>query len=107
MFLEFTKYLIITLKRFSNNNKKNNKKINFPLENLDMSKFVIGYDKNSYKYDLFGICNHSGGCNGGHYTSFVKNANSNWYHFNDTNVSKMNVKDLKTNSAYCFFYRKR
>ena len=107
MFWNIPNILIITLKRFSNENKKNSKFIDFPLEKLDMSKFVIGYDKNSYKYDLFGICNHSGGCNGGHYTSFVKNANSNWYHFNDTNVSKMNVKDLKTNSAYCFFYRKR
>ena len=28
--------------------------------------------ENSYKYDLYGICNHSGGVAGGHYTSFVK-----------------------------------
>jgi ubiquitin C-terminal hydrolase len=107
MFWSLPNVLIITLKRFSNNNDKNNKKISFPLTKLDMSKYVIGYDKNSYKYDLFGICNHSGGVHGGHYTAYVKNANNNWYHFNDTNVSKIKITDLQTSSAYCFFYRKR
>ena len=69
MFWSLPDILIITLKRFSNNNQKNNKKITFPLTDLDMSKYIIGYDKKSYKYDLFGICNHSGGVSGGHYTA--------------------------------------
>jgi ubiquitin carboxyl-terminal hydrolase 8 len=106
MFWNLPDILIISLKRFSNNNKKNDKIIDFPLKNLDMSKFILGYDKNSYKYDLFGICNHYGGVNGGHYTAFVKNANESWYHFNDTNVSKIKNSDLQSNGAYCFFYRK-
>jgi ubiquitin carboxyl-terminal hydrolase 8 len=106
MFWNLPDILIISLKRFSNNNKKNDKKIEFPLKNLDMSKYILGYDKNSYKYDLFGICNHYGGVNGGHYTAFVKNANESWYNFNDTNVSKIKIDDLQGNGAYCFFYRK-
>jgi len=106
LFWNLPDILIISLKRFSNNNKKNDKKIEFPLKNLDMSKFILGYDKNSYKYDLFGICNHHGGVNGGHYTAFVKNANESWYNFNDTNVSKIKISDLQGNGAYCFFYRK-
>ncbi len=107
MFWSLPNVLIITLKRFSNSNEKNNKKISFPLKNLDMSEFVVGYDKEKYKYDLFGICNHMGGVNGGHYTAFVKNANNNWYHFNDTNVSKINKGNIQSESAYCFFYRKQ
>tara|TARA_B100000795_G_scaffold240226_2_gene202293 strand:- start:4838 stop:5869 length:1032 start_codon:yes stop_codon:yes gene_type:complete len=107
MFWNLPKILIITLKRFGNDNVKDPKNIIFPLEEMDMSKYILGYDKNSYKYDLFGICNHSGGVNGGHYTAFVKNANENWYHFNDTNVSKINKSQLQSNLAYCFFYRKR
>ena len=106
LFWNLPDILIISLKRFSNNNKKNDKKIEFPLKNLDMSKFILGYDKNSYKYDLFGICNHYGGVNGGHYTAFVKNANESWYNFNDTNVSKIKIDDLQGTGAYCFFYRK-
>ena len=107
MFWSLPNILIITLKRFSNNLQKYEKNIDFPLENLDMSKFILGYEKNQYKYDLFGICNHMGGTQGGHYTAFVKNANNSWYNFNDTNVSKINKVNLKTPFAYCFFYRKQ
>ena len=80
----------------------------FSSKDLDLSKYVIGYNKDSYKYDLYGVCNHSGGVHGGHYTAFVKNANNKWYHFNDTRVSEIsNIQQIKTNMAYCFFYRKK
>ena len=107
MFWSLPDILVITLKRFSNSNRKNNKKITFPLTNLNMEKYVLGYDKNNCKYDLFGICNHSGGVNGGHYTAFVKNANNKWYHFNDTRVSLIKPSNIQTEAAYCFFYRKQ
>ena len=108
LFWNLPDILVIILKRFSNNNQKNNEYIDFPVENLDLSKYVVGYNKMSYKYDLYGICNHSGGVHGGHYTAFVKNADKNWYHFNDTRVSKISdIQHIKTNMAYCFFYRKK
>ena len=106
-FWSLPKIMVITLKRFDNNNRKNQSFIDFPLENLDMRKYIVGYDKDSYIYDLYGICNHSGGSSGGHYTSYVKNANNKWYHFNDTNCNEINLGGLKTPLAYCFFYRKQ
>ena len=82
--------------------------VDFPLEGLDLSKYIIGYDKSSYVYDLYGICNHSGGSQGGHYTAFIKNANKKWYLFNDTMVNEVtNLAKLKGPQAYCFFYRKQ
>tara|TARA_B110000977_G_C11015579_1_gene469328 strand:- start:9 stop:1082 length:1074 start_codon:yes stop_codon:yes gene_type:complete len=107
MFWSLPEILVITLKRFDNNNRKNQIFIDFPLENLDMRKYIEGYDKDSYIYDLYGICNHSGGSSGGHYTSYVKTANNKWYHFNDTNCDEINLGGLKTPLAYCFFYRKQ
>lgn len=107
VFWNLPELLVITLKRFNNINEKNNEMVDFPLENLDFSKYVVGYNKDSYKYDLYGICNHSGGVSGGHYTAFVKNANGNWYHYNDTNVSQVKESNIKTNMAYCLFYRKK
>jgi ubiquitin carboxyl-terminal hydrolase 8 len=106
-FWSLPKIMVITLKRFDNNNRKNQSFIDFPLENLDMRKYIVGYDKDSYIYDLYGICNHNGGSSGGHYTSYVKNANNKWYHFNDTNCNEINLGGLKTPLAYCFFYRKQ
>ena len=106
-FWSLPEILVITLKRFDNNSRKNQRLIDFPLENLDLTKYIVGYDKDSYKYDLYGICNHMGGSAGGHYTAFVKNANKKWYLFNDTNWTEVNLGALKSSQAYCFFYRKQ
>jgi ubiquitin C-terminal hydrolase len=74
-FWNFPKILVITLKRFSpDGTRKMGNLITFPIQNLDLSKYVVGYKKNTYVYDLYGICNHMGGTQGGHYTSFIKNA---------------------------------
>ena len=108
MFWSFPEILVIDIKRFNSMNKKNQIMVDFPLDNLDLSKYVIGYNKHSYVYELYGVCNHSGSVMGGHYTAFVKNANGKWYHYNDTNVSEVNIEEqIKTPKAYCFFYRKQ
>jgi ubiquitin carboxyl-terminal hydrolase 2/21 len=108
LFWSLPTILVIDIKRFNASNWKNQILVNFPLENLNLSKYVIGYNKDSYVYDLYGVCNHSGSVLGGHYTSFVKNANDKWYHYNDTNVSEVSLEQqIITPKAYCFFYRKR
>ena len=106
-FWSLPEILIVDFKRFNNKNNKINSIITTPLYELDLSKYIIGYDKDTYQYDLFGICNHSGGCLGGHYTAFAKNANNKWYHFNDTQVNEINENNLITNKGYCYFYKKR
>ena len=107
-FWSFPSILVIDVKRFNASNRKKQNKVNFPLCGLDLSKYVIGYNKTSYIYDLYGVCNHSGGVSGGHYTAFVKNANGKWYLFNDTSVSEVgNTNNIISPKAYCFFYRKR
>ena len=106
-FWSLPEVLVITVKRFDNNGKKNQQMVDFPLENLDMREHIVGYDKDSYIYDLYGICNHSGGTAGGHYTAYVKNSNGKWYHFNDTNCNEVDLGSLKSPYAYCFFYRKQ
>ena len=107
-FWSFPTILVIDIKRFNYQNRKNQMMVTFPLENLDLSKYVTGYNKQSYVYDLYGVCNHSGNVLGGHYTSYVKNANGKWYHFNDTSVNEVAVEQqIISPKAYCFFYRKK
>ena len=98
--------LIVDFKRFNNANKKLNNIIRTPLLGLDLSKYVVGYNKDKYIYELFGICNHNGECLGGHYSAYVKNSNQKWYHFNDTNVDEISESQLITSKGYCYFYRK-
>jgi ubiquitin carboxyl-terminal hydrolase 8 len=99
--------LVIDLKRFTYDGKKIQKPINLELDDLDLTEFVEGYNKNSFKYELYGVCNHSGGVLGGHYTATVKVKSGDWYLFNDTNVSKINFTGENNTSGYCLFYRKK
>ena len=108
MYWSMPSIMVIDIKRFNNKNQKNQTHVTFPLEDFNVSDYVVGYKKESYIYDLYGICNHGGGVHGGHYTAFIKNANGKWYHFNDTSVTEVtNLSDLITPKAYCLFYRKK
>jgi ubiquitin carboxyl-terminal hydrolase 8 len=107
-FWSFPNILVIDFKRFNARFQKNQILITFPLDDLDLSEYVIGYKKETYKYELYGVCNHSGGVMGGHYTAYVKNANGKWYHFNDTSVSEVGLNDsIISPKAYVLFYRKK
>jgi ubiquitin C-terminal hydrolase len=109
VYWSFPKILVIDIKRVSAVNFKNKNQvlITFPITNLDLSKYVIGYCKTPYIYDLYAICNHSGGLLGGHYYSFIKIKNT-WFSFNDTEVNEItDLNKLITPNAYCFFYRKQ
>tara|TARA_B100000035_G_C21036620_1_gene571341 strand:+ start:4488 stop:5510 length:1023 start_codon:yes stop_codon:yes gene_type:complete len=102
------KIMIIDFKRFTNNLDKDNRYITFPINNLDMRKYIDGYNSADYIYDLFGICNHLGGTKGGHYNSYVKNLNGKWYLYDDTEVIEItDVENLVSSNAYCLFYRKK
>ena len=105
-FWSFPTILVIDLKRFTSNNLKDQRMVSFPV-NLDLSPYAIGYAPDSYKYELYGVCNHSGNVMGGHYTAFIRNANGRWYHMNDTSVSEICESEIITVKAYCLFYRKK
>ena len=105
-FWTLPKVLIVFFKRFDNHQRKLNYQIDFPLENLDMSKYVSGYNKSKFKYDLVAVSNHMGGCSGGHYFAYCKNADSKWYKFDDNVVSTSADLEKRVVSpmAYCLFY---
>lgn len=108
LFWSFPNILAIDLKRFNNRFQKNQIYVTFPLDDLDLSDYVIGYKKQNFKYELYGVCNHSGGVMGGHYTSYVKNANGKWYHYNDTSVTEVGINEsIVSPKAYVLFYRKK
>jgi ubiquitin carboxyl-terminal hydrolase 8 len=97
--------LVITLKRFSPCGRyKRNDLITYPLCDLDLSAYITGYNPQKYIYDLFGVCNHYGSTEGGHYTAFVLNSKKEWLHFNDGNCEIVS-DNVVVSSAYCLFYR--
>jgi ubiquitin C-terminal hydrolase len=107
-FFNLPEILVLDLKRFTHTVEKNNVLVDYPLDNLNLSSYVIGYDKYSYVYELYGVCNHMGNSIGGHYTTHIKNANGKWYHFDDMTITEIeDTTDIMSNNAYCLFYRKK
>ena len=103
------KVLIICLKRFFTKHNgifKNNQFVGFPIDNLNLVKYCEGYDKFNSIYNLYGICNHSGGSGGGHYYAYCRNSNDKWYEYNDKRVTEINKSLIITDNAYCLFYKK-
>ncbi|CAL0316655.1 unnamed protein product [Lupinus luteus] len=103
--------LVFHLKRFSYSRYLKNKLdtfVNFPIHNLDLTKYVKTEDGQSYVYDLYAISNHYGGLGGGHYTAYAKMADDNkWYHFDDSHVSPVTEAEIKSSAAYVLFYQRR
>jgi ubiquitin carboxyl-terminal hydrolase 8 len=103
--------LIIQLKRFKTMGQMRRKITNcidFPLTGLNLDDYC--FDKiQTDIYDLYGIVNHSGSLNGGHYIAHTKNRiNHKFYEFNDSHCVYMNDDSkLVDNSAYLLFYEKR
>ncbi|XP_037689924.1 ubiquitin carboxyl-terminal hydrolase 8 [Choloepus didactylus] len=100
--------LLVHLKRFSYDGRWKQKlqtSVDFPLENLDLSQYVIGPKNNLKKYNLFSVSNHYGGLDGGHYTAYCKNAaRQRWFKFDDHEVSDIAVSSVKSSAAYILFY---
>ena len=100
--------LILSLQRIDLlTGKKLMYKVKFP-QKLDIKEFIdkdCGYDQES-KYDLFGIINHKGSLNSGHYYSYIQNENKIWIEFNDSKVCELKNFSDCTDSVYALFYIK-
>uniref|UniRef100_A0A3B3DD89 Ubiquitin carboxyl-terminal hydrolase 8 n=1 Tax=Oryzias melastigma TaxID=30732 RepID=A0A3B3DD89_ORYME len=65
--------LLVHLKRFSYEGRWKQKlqtSVDFPLDNLDLAQYVIGPKQTLKRYNLYGVSNHYGGLDGGHYTAY-------------------------------------
>ena len=91
--IKYPPLLFITLKRFTNKNKKNNSKIEVPL----IMKF-------NSDYELIWCCNHQGSPMGGHYTCSVKT--DKWRFFDDDQIQEIPEEHLISPNTYCLLFRK-
>nr|XP_019935558.1 PREDICTED: ubiquitin carboxyl-terminal hydrolase 8 [Paralichthys olivaceus]XP_019935559.1 PREDICTED: ubiquitin carboxyl-terminal hydrolase 8 [Paralichthys olivaceus] len=100
--------LLVHLKRFSYEGRWKQKlqtTVDFPLDCLDLAQYVIGPKQNQKRYCLYGVSNHYGGLDGGHYTAYCKNATKQrWYKFDDHEVSEISTSSVKSSAAYILFY---
>ena len=107
VFWSFPDIMVVAMKRFTNMNRKLNLLIEAPMDDLNLTDFVRGYNKETYHYELFGIANHTGNAMGGHYYAYIKGKSGTWYEMNDTRVNIIKDEEVVTPRAYVFFYRKK
>jgi ubiquitin C-terminal hydrolase len=106
-FWKLPKYLIIFLKRFNNRMQKVDTVVDFPIDDLDLSKYTFGYDRTRANYNLVAVSQHMGGLGGGHYYALARNSNGKWYCYNDREVKHGDIGEFKTSMPYCLFYQRK
>ena len=109
-FFYLPKILCLCLSRFEKRGddyRKNDEYIDFPLNNLNMNKYIIYESNLNYIYDIFAVSEHYGSRYGGHYTAMCKNCDGNWYSYDDSNCSEASEKDVCSKNAYVLFYRRK
>ena len=108
--------LILHIKRFHislTSSTKLQHVIRFPME-LDLNPFMSGdyfealasgSDLSSTHYQLFGVIEHQGQLNSGHYVAFVEKPTG-WYRCSDSHVTQATVDQVLKADAYILFYRR-
>ncbi|PWZ24128.1 Ubiquitin carboxyl-terminal hydrolase 21 [Zea mays] len=95
------------LKRFTtldNSVKKIDKYVAYPLE-VDLKPFHSNPETvGELKYDLYGVVEHSGLPNYGHYVCTIRSSPSTWYLMNDSNVDSITDSSALNQEAYILFY---
>jgi ubiquitin C-terminal hydrolase len=81
-------YLMIVFKRFDPlTDAKINTIVEFNIDNLDLKQWAPGPGRETCVYEAAAIANHVGGRHGGHYFTFIRNQNGNWYVMDDDSIS--------------------
>lgn len=107
LFWSFPDVFIIHLNRLTDTGEKDTRTMSFPLKDLNLTRYVKGYNKQSYVYDLYGVCEHYGDMFHGHYISKICLSDGQWYTFNDLIITPLDENNVVDSNAYCLFYRKK
>ncbi|XP_046856973.1 ubiquitin carboxyl-terminal hydrolase 8-like isoform X2 [Xenia sp. Carnegie-2017] len=84
--------------------EKRQTNVHFPISCMDLSKFVLGPSKSS-QYQLYGVSNHYGSMQSGHYTAYCRNMyDHKWYKYDDSDVTSITESSVKSSAAYILFY---
>jgi len=110
------------LKRFEHSSRLHKKittRVDFP-EIVDMSPYISharngetgsGSDylvtKPDNRYVLFAVINHIGTLDAGHYTSYIRQHGSLWFHCNDHQILPASIDQVLDSEGYLLFYHKQ
>jgi len=109
------------LKRFEHSSRLHKKittRVDFP-EVIDMTPFISHARNNvsakkeyqgvpsNNKYVLYGVINHIGSLDAGHYTSYIRQHSDLWFHCNDHQILPASIPQVLDSEGYLLFYHKQ
>ncbi|KAF7356423.1 Ubiquitin carboxyl-terminal hydrolase 4 [Mycena venus] len=108
--------LVIHLKRFEINGRFSDKIdtfVDYPLKSLDLTNFMPPAAAPRcrqeplppYKYNLYGVTNHSGNLTSGHYTAYIADRDG-WKSCDDSSIRPVDEKQVVNQRAYVLFYKR-
>ena len=106
---ELPEMLVLQIKRFGEDEygffTKDNSEVMFS------ESLVIENENANHEYELYAFINHFGKTYGGHYTACcrgnISNSNTQWHHYDDSRVVRMNMEEVNKRNAYILFYRQK
>ncbi|KAM3177682.1 hypothetical protein ACTXT7_004064 [Hymenolepis weldensis] len=103
---------LISLKRFQATKcgwRKLTTLVEFPLTSLDMRPYLSEDVRiKETTYDLYGVVNHTGTLNEGHYYAHIKSESDGlWFRVNDIQCNEIPIQSVVTPDAYVLFYQRR
>ena len=104
-------YLILTLGRFSFDYtaRKINTPVEYPVDSPLSLEHLVANDaplQRTAEYELYGVIEHEGTLNRGHYTACVRLGDQ-WHYVNDSRVTKIDKSAVIGRNAYMLFYKWR
>ncbi|QQP50567.1 UBPY -like protein [Caligus rogercresseyi] len=103
--------LTIHLARFFNDGlwRKKQNVVEFDLEHVDFGRYVTSSEEGTLNtlsdFSLYGVCNHFGSMEGGHYTAYCySQVYSKWHKYDDNEVHEIDRSKVVTAAAYVLFY---
>jgi len=103
--------IIIQLVRFYNDglSRKRQNVVDFEINDLDLGVYARacgdGQLNQHRLYKLYGVCNHTGSMEGGHYTAYCySEPRGGWYKYDDHEVYEIEAREVRTPKAYILFY---
>jgi ubiquitin C-terminal hydrolase len=107
-------FVVIHLKRFLQVSSplmgayliKDGHHVSYPLDSLDLSKFVEDENKKGEIYDLTAVAMNGGSLRGGHYVC-ARKIDKNWWLFDDDRVVPVAEQAIINTSAYYLVYRRK
>ena len=103
--LESRNILVLSLKRFPNQGRKDDTLVTFPLDGLDTARFMHRPDEFQTTHKLAAVINHIGNSlSGGHYTLSMRFGANTWHNYDDESVRLISSADVVTKHAYTLVY---